>query len=166
MNNQLKEKKYHKFITWVSIPIIMIICAIGTTVLWYLANFTGEAKIFVRIISTVMFLLLPWGLTFWSIKLGWTVVKIDENGIKRELFGFLFKRQITWEELHEIRFIFVLSGGGWIFFSKKSLENMSLGKARNQKGQIQIVHTERLIEVIRLFTDKEIVNLTIETTKE
>ncbi len=160
MDNQSKKKEQHKFLTWVSAPIIMLIFAIGTTILWCLVHFTdGEAEKWVLVVADIMFLILPWGLTIWSIKFGWTVVIIDQSGIRRELFGFLFKRYISWEELYEIRFIQVPTGGGWIFFSKKSLSNMSLGKARSQKEQIQVVNTTKILETIQLYTNQEIVNL-------
>ncbi|MCL2522419.1 MAG: hypothetical protein FWE36_06130 [Erysipelotrichales bacterium] len=165
MDCQSKNKQplhiKQKFIVSLALPIFLLFYTIPVTIVFFLfilPAWEGEVDSGL-IILLFMLVILPWLLTFIAIKLFWPIVEIDEKGVKRSLFGVFFKRNISWEEMYEIRVIGMFQGGAWLFFSKKSLAGMSHGKARRQKEQIQIVFTAQLLGTIRFYSDKEIIGI-------
>jgi len=146
---------------WFAGPIILLVFAIGSTVIWFLS--TAPDPIFspMWILGTVMFLSL-WPCTVVNIVLCWPIITLDEAGISRSLFGVFFKKKISWDEVSDIRIFGMLTGGAFLFFSKKSLDNMSIYDARKQKGHIQVAFSVKLLKAIRYFTDMEIANLSEE----
>lgn len=93
-----------------------------------------------------------------------TLLEIDEKGIKTSLFHFFYRKRISWDELKEIRYYERISP--FLFFSKNvSLEGMAYDDIIKRKDVIQASLTLELYRAIRENTDKQIVNLSEEMIK-
>lgn len=95
---------------------------------------------------------------------GFSVFEISKKGVKKSLFKIFKKTEISWEEMHEIRCYDMISV--WIFFSKTSLEGLPYNDIIKHKDVLQIEYSKQLIELIRSFTDKEIINLPAKTEEK
>jgi hypothetical protein len=164
----MKNKK-QRFISWLSGPILffVVFVQLGMFILYtiFFTDIGYGGSTITDIIGIIMFGLLPWGLFLRMALTYWPIIEIDDEGVKKSFLRIFFKRNIKWKDLYEIRLLRVPTGGGWIFFSTKSLLNMSIGKARIQKEVIQVAYSIDLHKAIRKYTDKEIVNLSDEILK-
>ncbi|MDR0831747.1 MAG: hypothetical protein LBM99_02485 [Bacillales bacterium] len=155
-----KEKTKEKFICSLVMPFGTLFLVLIGVLIMYLSFFADIATgrtVFLDISIFIMFGIIPFGLFIWSIGKFCKVIEISDYGVKSSLFKIFFKKQIAWEEIVEIRYKGYPFYGGWIFFSKTSLYNMTIGKARSQKGQIQIMATNKIVEAIKRHTDIEII---------
>jgi hypothetical protein len=159
-----KEKTKEKFICALVMSFMMLFAVLigfGSLYLYFFADISSDTaeKLSLPLEISLIFILgiVPSGLFIWSIGKFCKVIEISDYGVKSSLFKIFFKKQIAWEEMVEIRFKSIYFGGGWIFFSKTSLYNMTIGKARSQKGQIQIMATDKVIKSIKRHTDIEII---------
>lgn len=98
---------------------------------------------------------LPTIIPFTNAKRWFTVVILDEKGITQKFIGLIKIREITWEELSEIRLCTYM--GGWIFFSKRPINNLFYDDIVKRKDVIQIGYSQKLEAAIKEYTDKEIV---------
>lgn len=101
---------------------------------------------------------LPTAILILAVPRGvFSVVTISEAGVKRSTFG-LFKLEMTWEEMAEIRFFWRVMP--FLFFSKtSSLEGMTYDRIIKKKDVIQVALKKKVYNAIRQYTEKEIINL-------
>lgn len=88
-----------------------------------------------------------------------SVVTIDATGVRRALFGKFRKRQMTWEEVVEIRFFPRVTP--YILFTNKDLSNENLFSKNviAHKNIIAVEMRKKVMDAIERFTDKQIVGL-------
>ena len=88
-----------------------------------------------------------------------SVVTIDAVGVRRSLFGKFCKREMTWEEVVEIRFFPRVTP--YILFTNKDLSNENLFPKNviAHKNIIAVEMRKKVIDAIERFTDKEIVGM-------
>lgn len=92
-----------------------------------------------------------------------SLVTIDEKGMRRALFGVFCKLNISWDELKEMK-CFNRGITGQIFCGKDaSLKDMEFERALKCHGLIQIPATPKILAIVRLNTDTEIVGIREET---
>ena len=108
-----------------------------------------------RIFDMFVMVILPTIIPFTNANRFLTVVFLNERGVAQKLFGFIKIRAITWEELSEIRLCTYM--GGWIFFSKRPINNLFYDDIVKRKDVIQIGYSQKLEAAIKEYTDKEIV---------
>lgn len=144
--------------------LIGIICAIigGYSILiviYSLESARNQLDIISHIIYIVFTGVLPTLILILSVQRGvFSVVTFSENGVKRSLFAGLFKVEMSWEEMKEMRFYVRLLP--YIFFSKTStLEGLTYDSIIKKKDIIQVDFTKKVYNAIKQFTDREIVNL-------
>lgn len=118
----------------------------------------GES-IFVQIMLILCMGVLPTLLIILAIPRGvFSIVTISDKGVKRTLFAGLLKREMTWEEMTEMRYyprIFP-----FVFFSKTTcLEGLTYEKMYRKKDVIQVALSKKVYNAISRFTDKEIIAL-------
>lgn len=144
----MKKKKFRvfKYIPMLSalVMILGFVC-----VYFVIANSNEEDIISYSIISIVRFVFIPLILVINSCVKMWSCIEFSETGIRQTLFGKL-NRFITWEEAQEIKRINT-GIAEWVFFSKISLEGLSIDKCRRRKDNIFIVSTKEIEEVIKRF---------------
>lgn len=88
---------------------------------------------------------------------GFSVFEISKKGVKRSLFRIFRKTEIRWDEMEEIRYYGMIQA--WFFFSKTCLEGMPYNDIIKRKDVLQLEYSNHMVELIRSFTEKEIVNL-------
>jgi hypothetical protein len=103
-----------------------------------------------------MLTIVPWVVFIWSVITYWRIIEITETGVKSSLFKKLLVKELTWNEINDIRLIPIQTGGVWLFFSKTSLKGMSIGKARRQKDQIQVLFSNKIQDAVEMCCNKEI----------
>lgn len=92
---------------------------------------------------------------------GLSVIKIDENGIKLKIFGFIKFLEMKWDSIAEIRYYerFV----PFIFISKtKNLEAKTYDYIIRQKDVIQLQLTKKVYDVLKKYAKQPIIGLTNE----
>jgi hypothetical protein len=90
----------------------------------------------------------------------YTVVTIDENGIKKALFKKCFEREIKWDELQELRVVKIGSTLiSLLFASTDSLEGLDYKRIKKHRGTIQIPFCKKTIIGIREHSELSIINL-------
>jgi len=110
------------------------------------------------VVTIVVFLSI---ITFFGVAhKGFSVFEISEKGVKTSLFKIFRKREISWDEMYEIRCYGMITQ--WLFFSKTNLEDMHYNDIIKRKDVLQIQCSKEIIDLIRTYTDKEIVNLSKE----
>ena len=148
--------------------VIMIVLAIAIWIFTLFFPFTNGRFIddipkfldqvgFILIVPIIFAGVLPvlgFGLSCYK---GFSVLEISEIGVKKSLFKIFRKTEIKWDEMREIRCYGMVRR--WIFFSKTCLENMSYNMIIKRKDTLQIEYSEKIVELIHSFTDKEIINL-------
>lgn len=89
-------------------------------------------------------------------KEGFSIVKIDQDGIHKALFNKYYKQDILWNELNSMMLMrdFELH----IYFSKKDLDKLDYFDLKNNKDVIKMTSRADVIYAIRLYTDIEISN--------
>lgn len=88
---------------------------------------------------------------------GFTVYELTDKGIKTSLFKVFKKKELLWDEIFEIRYIIFLNH--WIFISDVSLEGMNYQQIIKLKGVIQIESNKKVIDCIKQYSDRQIINL-------
>jgi hypothetical protein len=88
---------------------------------------------------------------------GFTVYQLTNDGIRTSLFRIFKRKELMWDEVFEIRHIIFLNH--WIFISDVSLEGMNYQQIIKLKNVIQIESNKKLIDSIRQYSDKQIINL-------
>jgi hypothetical protein len=119
----------------------------------------------VKTVIFIMMIVLPLSLFIWSIVTCWKKIEITDKGIRSSLFKKFLVRELTWEEITDIRLIHILPSGVWLFFSKTSLKGMSIGKAQKQKGQIQVMPSQKLFDAIKTYCPKKTFDTNIDLWK-
>ena len=92
-----------------------------------------------------------------------SVLVIDCNGIKNNLFGIFPVKKTSWEEMYEIRYYERLRP--FLLFSKCSLENLTYNQiitVIKRKDAVQVELTKKVYQAVISFTEKPIVDLTEE----
>ena len=95
----------------------------------------------------------------------YSVVTIDEKGIRRALFGIFCKVSISWDELNEMKcFNRVVDQ---IFCSKEiTLEELTFNEVIKKRRLIQIPASPKVLAVVRQYTDKEIIGIPEDVLQE
>lgn len=88
---------------------------------------------------------------------GFTLYQLTNDGIRTSLFRIFKRKELMWDEVFEIRHIIFLNH--WIFISDVSLEGMNYQQIIKLKNVIQIESNKKLIDSIRQYSDKQIINL-------
>ncbi|MCL2522788.1 MAG: hypothetical protein FWE36_08030 [Erysipelotrichales bacterium] len=89
---------------------------------------------------------------------GFSIIEFSEKGVKKSLFKIFNRIEITWENVHELRYY--SSGISWIFLSKIPLDNMSFNQVIRKKKEVIIIQlSDKNYEILRKYTNKEIINL-------
>lgn len=95
----------------------------------------------------------------------YSVVTIDEKGMRRALFGVFRKVSISWDELKEMKCFYRVVGQ--IFCSKDiSLKELTFNQITMKSKLIQIPASPKVLAVVRQYTDKEIIGLPEEKLQE
>lgn len=118
----------------------------------------GES-IFVQIMLIICMGVFPTLLIILAIPRGiFSVVTISDKGVRRTLFVGLLKREITWEEMTEMRYYSSILP--FVFFSKTTcLDGLAYEKMYRKNDVIQVALSKKVYNAIRRFTDKEIIDL-------
>lgn len=110
----------------------------------------------------------PIGVFFGTLRRVWSIVTIDEKGIRRVVFGKFFKMEMTWEEIKEIRYYQQVLP--FLFISKNiSLDGMCMDKYNKilkRHDVIQIGISDKIFNVITRYYDKRILSLPDAIEKE
>jgi hypothetical protein len=160
-----KSAKKVRFYVNPVIPFLTLIFGVGLAAVMIWIVITTPAvegtEIYGTISCIIMGTTMPSIFLFTAIKF-WQSVRLSPVGIKKSLFNIFFARKLSWEDIQEIRIIFLPMNGYWVFFSKTSIEGLPYDKAMRRKDQINIMYSKKLLSAIRQFTDKEIINLPTE----
>ena len=149
------HKKY-RFITsltmWIGISFAMLMSYSIFVIL--LCN-ASDLSVGLWIGSIFGTIILPTIIPFTNANRFLTVVILDEKGVTQKIFGLIKLRAISWDEMYEIRLGKYM--GGWIFFSKRPINNLFYDDIVKRKDVIQIGYSQKLEAAIKEFTDKEII---------
>lgn len=117
------------------------------TISWCIVGFAcGVLQIFLIIVSS---------------RRGLSVVRIDESGIKRLIFGFIKSTEMKWDNIAEIRYY--ERGIPFIFVSKTlSLENKIYDYIIKQKDVLQIQLNKKVYNALMKYIQQPIIGLTEE----
>ena len=153
------HKKY-RFITsltmWIGISFAMLMpYSIFVFVICYNQAYPQNMSTGVWVVFVFFTVIWPTIIPFTNANRFLTVVILDENGVTQKLFGFIRIRRIRWDEISEIRLGKYM--GGWIFFSKRPINNLFYDDIVKRKDVIQIGYSQKLEAAIKEYTDKEIV---------
>ncbi len=109
--------------------------------------------------AVITLLILPMILVIGMIHRGiYSVVTIDEKGMRRALFGVFRKVSISWDELKEMKCFYRVVGQ--IFCSKDiALKELTFNQITMKSKLIQIPASPKVLAVVRQYTDKEIIGL-------
>ena len=136
-----------------------VLFAIGVFIwICIFSQYTEEAPNIVCWICFVFLLLvLPIILIIGMIHRGmYSLVTIDEKGMRRSLFGVFRKVSISWDELKEMKCYYQVVAQ--IFCSKDiALKELTFNKAATSSKLIQIPASPKVLAVVRQYTDKEII---------
>lgn len=119
----------------------------------------GDIKsVIANIIAILIGGILPIILIIICIRRGlYSLVTIDQKGIRRALFGIFCKVSISWEELCEMKCFYIMIPQ--MFCSKESLRDLSRDEVIKKRGIIQVPPSAKVLAVIRQYTDKEIIGI-------
>ncbi len=93
------------------------------------------------------------------------MVRIDESGIKRLIFGFIKSTEMKWDNIAEIRYY--ERGIPFIFVSKTlSLENKIYDYIIKQKDVLQIQLNKKVYNALMKYIQQPIIGLTEEKLTE
>ncbi|MCI8612636.1 MAG: hypothetical protein HFE48_02915 [Clostridia bacterium] len=103
-----------------------------------------EIGLWAKVIAIVCFGVLPTlGIIGLTIRGFYSVIKIDEKGVSRALFGIFFKKEISWEEMKGMWALYQVQV--FVFFSKSvSLDGMTYNKIIKQKDGVDDDTAKRL----------------------
>ena len=155
------------FIMFLWIILLLVMLALWITV--FIAFLQGgndvTSKEEMRTVFMVVSLVFLLGsITFFgTCHKGFSVFEISEKGVKKSLFKVFRKTEISWDEMYEIRCYGMIDI--WIFFSKTCLEGMLYNNIIKRQDILQIEYSKEIVELIRSFTDKEIINLPTKEVK-
>lgn len=141
----------NKFRVLVYIPIFcFILLLLGIGSFWFaLTHSDGQETVIIIIATALSIVISPLALFIWSFTTMWPCVEFTKDGIEKSLIGKKL-RCIYWKDVYEIKRI--NSGiAEWVFFSKISLEGLSIDKCRRRKDNIFIVNTKEIEEVIKRY---------------
>ena len=141
--------------------IAMVLMCCGVLIVFFVVPAkTGEViPLVVNIITAFIFGILPIitviGLSYRGY---YSVITIDEKGIRRALFGAFMKVEMTWEEIKYIKRIWRIVDN--IFVSTKE-ENkaMTFEQAIKRRDIIQIAISKKVLKAIRQYIDLPIIGL-------
>lgn len=107
--------------------------------------------------AIIIFVIMPITLVIGMIHRGmYSLVTIDEKGMRRSLFGVFRKVSISWDELKEMKCYYQVVAQ--IFCSKDiALKELTFNKAATSSKLIQIPASPKVLAVVRQYTDKEII---------
>lgn len=88
----------------------------------------------------------------------YSVVTIDEKGMRRALFGIFCKVSISWDELNEMKCFYRVVEQ--IFCSKEiTIKELTFNEVIKKRKLIQIPALPKVLAVVRQYTDKEIIGI-------
>jgi hypothetical protein len=162
------SKKRYKVIPSLTMAIGVLFIAFLSWTMLYITYFTNcfsddSVPLYVDIITISMLGIMPLLMIIIVAPKWYTLIVIDETGIRSMVFGFIKYKEIKWAEIEEIRFVMWI--GGWIFISKRSLENITYNNIMKRRDQIQLTYDRKMIKILRQFTDKKITDLPAEASK-
>ena len=122
-----------------------------------LYDFAEPINAFGWSIVIIIFVIMPITLVIGMIYRGmYSLVTIDEKGMRRSLFGVFRKVSISWDELKEMKCYYQVVAQ--IFCSKDiALKELTFNKAATSSKLIQIPASPKVLAVVRQYTDKEII---------
>jgi len=137
------------------ISIFMIVLFIFSTGTFILSLFLGlyEEDIILVLMTSLMLFILPLILFIIIIYTMWPTIIIDNEGIKKYLFGKL-RRCILWEEVKSIKLLGNYKQ--WLFISKSKITTKSLTLARIKKDNIYIYYKKNILEDFRTYIPEKI----------
>lgn len=140
-------KKYRVSLGITIFMICYFICSIAFFILLIFLNLLEEEYTIIYI-YTFMLVIFPMILLITIINMMWPTIIINDEGIKKYLFGKL-RRNILWEEVKSIK----LLGGykQWLFVSKSELTTKSLTIARMKKDNIYLYIKKDMIEEFKKY---------------
>ncbi len=116
-------------------------------------------EIYDHILLVICAGVLPTLVIIFAIPRGvFSVVTINEKGAKRSFCGRFLKTEMSWAEMAEVRYYWRILPT--VFFSKTvTLDGMTYEKIIKRKDVIQLALSQKVLNAIKQFTDKEIINL-------
>lgn len=140
-------KKYRVSFEITIFMICLFSLSAGTLILSLFLGLYKEDFILIGMIAFMLFV-FPLALLVLIIYMMWPTIILDDEGIKKYLFG-KFRRQILWEEVKSIK----LLGGynQWLFVSKSELTTKSLTIARMKKDNIYLYIKKDMIEELKKY---------------
>ena len=154
----LKQKDNPKKVFFASIPIMfgLILFMLCNYSIFLICILAGGFSLRTIPLSVWLFcFVIPSVTPFSNANRFFAVVKINEKGVTRSIFGFFGKRTILWEEMVEIRL--KSYSGTWLFFSKQPLEHLYYNDVIKRKDVIQATMTAEIVNAIRFYTNQEII---------
>lgn len=140
--------------------ILMIVLCVGLLVIMYTSPsfYEQNVPIILQVIAIFCMGVCPIFGIILTAKRWLAIIEISEKGIKRSILGFLFKYEIRWEEIKEIKLY--NRAGLWIIISKTSeLSSMSYEAAIKNKDIIQMSYSKKVMEFIEEFYNGAIIGL-------
>src|SRR5690554_4869383 len=138
---------------------IFIICyfvlSIAVFILLLFLNLFEEEFILI-FMYVIMLVMLPLMLLINIINMMWPTIIIDDEGIKKYLFGKL-RRHILWEEVKSVKLLGNYKQ--WLFISKSELTTKSLTIARMKKNNIYMYFKKDTLDDFREYIPEKINNL-------
>ena len=98
-----------------------------------------------------LFPILVWILL---IHRGFSRIRIDGLGLSKSLFRIFYKKKILWQEIQDVRVLSVVEQR--IYFSRISLDSISLTKINNHKDIIHLPLTADICKAIKQYSPREI----------
>ena len=118
----------------------------------------------VLFVAAIFCIVFPVLIFFINARKLFTIIKIDENGISRSLFGKFFKLSMKWDEIYEISYY--ESVLPFLMFSQtKSLKGISYNGTAKIKNLIQLQLTRKNYNFIKQYIKQPIVGLTDDKIK-
>jgi hypothetical protein len=111
-------------------------------------------KLGVQIEIIFMLGILP--IVFWLglIHRGFTLIEINEEGIKTSLFYFFRRKQLTWDEVTDTKVVY--NHGVWLFVSTIDLKGLPYRKLVSNKNIIVIQLDNHVLSLYNKYAKKKI----------
>ncbi len=149
----------------------MILACIGVFFLICFVNDTGDTSPIIIILFDIALLGSALIVFLGTIRFCYSIITIDERGIRRSAVGFLFKLEMKWDEIKEISYQSWFFPYIWITKDRpiglvKSNSRQVFKQLYKRKDLIQIHLSRKIYKTIRQYTEIPIIGLTEETMKE
>ena len=94
---------------------------------------------------------LPTTIWITHIHRGFSIIRINEKGLKRSLFTIFCRREISWKDIVDFKVITRVETR--IYLSRIKIKDMSYSKIVNNKNIIHLPYTEKVFNLIEKYTD-------------